>query len=129
MNLAAGYVRRKQLKKLVGILVLVTTLFLFAYYIVKHTHILDGLSKTSALTVGVILLLYGVILYTNAYTLHWAVALCGKLMSYFETLLLSCYSSLVNFLGPLQSGPGFRAIYLKKKHDISLKAYGTATLL
>jgi uncharacterized membrane protein YbhN (UPF0104 family) len=39
------------------------------------------------------------------------------------------WSSIINFFGPLQSGPAFRAIYLKKVHNISLKNYGIATLL
>lgn len=39
------------------------------------------------------------------------------------------YSSIINFFGPLQSGPGFRAAYLKKRHKINLKKYTLATLL
>jgi uncharacterized membrane protein YbhN (UPF0104 family) len=39
------------------------------------------------------------------------------------------YSSIINFFGPLQSGPGFRAAYLKKKHNVSLKKYSLATLV
>jgi uncharacterized membrane protein YbhN (UPF0104 family) len=39
------------------------------------------------------------------------------------------YSAVINFFGPLQSGPAFRAVYLKKKHGISLKNYTVATLV
>jgi len=44
-------------------------------------------------------------------------------------LLLTAYSAVINFFGPLQSGPAFRAIYLKRKHDLKLKNYTLATLV
>lgn len=43
-------------------------------------------------------------------------------------MLVTAYSSIINFFGPLQSGPAFRAIYLKKRHKVSLKRYALASL-
>ncbi|CAN5424762.1 hypothetical protein BH09PAT4_BH09PAT4_03030 [soil metagenome] len=116
-------------KRVAAIAVLVVTLFLFGYYIHQHPHILDGLHQLSTFIIALLLFLFALVLATNAYILHWSVQLCSRSISYFETLLLTSYSSLVNFFGPLQSGPGFRALYLKRKHDVSLKSYTSATLL
>jgi len=44
-------------------------------------------------------------------------------------MLVTAYSSIINFFGPLQSGPAFRAIYLKKRHKVSLKRYALASLV
>lgn len=44
-------------------------------------------------------------------------------------MLVTAYSSIINFFGPLQSGPAFRAIYLKKRHKIGLKNYALASLV
>src|SRR5260370_1270622 len=45
-------------------------------------------------------------------SLAWAYAammrLCGKTLDVKENLLLTAYSSLANFFGPLQTGPGVR---------------------
>jgi uncharacterized membrane protein YbhN (UPF0104 family) len=107
----------------------ITTLLLFAYYAHDKPELLDGL-RSVGLSTGIALLsLYGVILLTNTSILHWSVEICGRAISHFESLLLTSYSSLVNFFGPLQSGPGFRLLYLKKKHGVSVKSYGLATIL
>jgi uncharacterized membrane protein YbhN (UPF0104 family) len=55
--------------------------------------------------------------------------LCNKPISWRENGLLTIYTLLVNFFGPLQSGPGFRAIYLKNKHRIRIRDYAGATLI
>lgn len=45
-----------------------------------------------------------------------------------EGLLLTAYSAVVNFFGPLQSGPAFRAVYLKKKYRLDLKVFAVASI-
>ena len=39
------------------------------------------------------------------------------------------YSTLANFFGPLQSGPGVRAVYLKTKHQVRIRDYTMASLI
>lgn len=46
-----------------------------------------------------------------------------------ENILLTLYSTIANFFGPLQSGPGVRAAYLRSKHQIPIRRYTAATLL
>ena len=42
---------------------------------------------------------------------------------------MTSYSSIANFFGPLQSGPGVRALYLKAKYKVHLRDFTLATLL
>lgn len=64
-----------------------------------------------------------------ALVLFATVALCNTHLPLKDGILLTLWSSIINFFGPLQSGPAFRAVYLKKAHGVSLKTYGLATLL
>lgn len=118
-----------RLKQLAGLAVLVITVVLFGRYIHGHPGLLNSIKIVSPVAVVGLLFLYALGLLTNAAILHWSVQICSRSINYFESLLLTSYSSLVNFFGPLQSGPGFRALYLKRKHNVSIKSYGMATLL
>lgn len=55
--------------------------------------------------------------------------MCGKHLEAKENFLLTSYSSIANFFGPLQSGPGVRAAYLKTRHHVRLRDYTLATLI
>lgn len=116
-------------KKYVALFVLLFTAFLFAYYIAKNPQLLTSVKNTSIVTILILLLAYSGGVLTNAAILFWSIQICNRTINRFEALLLTGYSSLVNFFGPLQSGPGFRAIYLKRKYGLSIKSYGVATLI
>jgi uncharacterized membrane protein YbhN (UPF0104 family) len=62
-------------------------------------------------------------------TLLTTLLLCNVHLSVKEILMLTMYSSIINFFGPLQSGPAFRALYLKKKHGLKIKNYTLATFM
>ena len=55
--------------------------------------------------------------------------LCGINLTIRDNVLLNAYTTVINFFGPLQSGPAFRAVYLKKTHKLALKKYAVATLV
>jgi uncharacterized membrane protein YbhN (UPF0104 family) len=55
--------------------------------------------------------------------------MCGKRLPRKELFLLTSYSSIANFFGPLQSGPGVRAVYLKTRHQVRLRDYTLVSLL
>jgi uncharacterized membrane protein YbhN (UPF0104 family) len=63
--------------------------------------------------------------WTNSITLR----MCGRHLPRRENALLTCYTTLVNFFGPLQSGPAMRAAYLKQKFRLSLRAYTFGSLI
>lgn len=111
-----------------GTIVLTATIGAFVYYFVQHPSVREQLRQTSLLTLGVLLFLYvifvGCLALMNSATLR----LCRAHLAAKESLLLTMYSSIVNFFGPLQSGPAFRAVYVKKKHQVKLRNYTAATV-
>jgi len=113
----------------VAIIVLVATIAVFASYITKHPEIWHQLRQVKLTTMLLILALYGVFIVTLAGVQLATLALCNTKLSRKENFLLTIYSSIINFFGPLQSGPGFRAVYLKQKHGTKLKNYTYASLL
>ena len=109
--------------------ILLATIAAFIYYFATHSSVRHQLHHASPATLLVILVLYlgGVVALAlvNASTLR----LCQVRVGASENLLLTAYSSVVNFFGPLQSGPAFRAVYLKKKYGLNLKNYTIATFM
>ena len=112
-----------------AVIILITTIVVFIDYFSTHPAVRHQLHKTPPAALAVILLLYfgtvGALAMINASTLR----LCKIHMSGSESLLLTSYSSVVNFFGPLQSGPAFRAVYLKKKYGLKVKNYTIATFM
>jgi uncharacterized membrane protein YbhN (UPF0104 family) len=119
----------KKLKPYLAIVVIFGTISLFIYFFIRHPEVRHGLANASPTLIAQLLLLYilgvGALAMINIAT----VRLCNIKMTGRESLLLTMYSSIINFFGPLQSGPAFRAIYLKKKYELNLKRYGVATLV
>ncbi len=121
--------RRKHTKNILIVLVLLTTLAAFILFFVHHPEYWQELKTVSpwwivavvALNipmVGLLVLIYDACL-----------GLCGHRLAWKENFLLTSYSSIVNFFGPLQSGPGVRAAYLKTRHQVRLRDYTLATLI
>ncbi len=120
---------RRYAKALLSVVVLLISLTTFVYYFHRHPEIWQQLQRTPPLTLLLILALYSLFSGSIAMVLHASLKLCGATLSKSESAVVTIYSSVINFFGPLQSGPAFRAAYLKKKHGVSLKNYGAATLL
>jgi uncharacterized membrane protein YbhN (UPF0104 family) len=55
--------------------------------------------------------------------------LCQVTLGRRENFLLTAYTAIINFFGPLQSGPAFRVVYLKKRYKVNLKNYAMATFV
>jgi len=121
--------KRTWLRLLATILVLVTTVVVFVRYFAQHPEVRHQLDDTSpGLLLGLVVLyiLYiGSIAAINSGT----VRLCRIKLSASQNVLLSMYSGVINFFGPLQSGPAFRGFYLKKMHGIKLRDYTVATFV
>lgn len=121
--------RLETFKRCLGYIFISITAIAFFWYIRSHPNIISALKDIGLLTIVGILVLYTGVVATNGAILYWSVQLCQKSLSSFEALVLTTYSSLVNFFGPLQSGPGFRVLYLKKKHSVNMKPYALTNLL
>lgn len=118
-----------RLKQLLSIAIILTTVALFAWYFSKHPNYLTKLAGTNPLVVLWLLAVNAVLIsvLTGVYFLQ--ILLADKRLPAKENFLLTIYSSIINFFGPLQSGPGVRAAYLKSKLGISLKKYTLITLI
>jgi uncharacterized membrane protein YbhN (UPF0104 family) len=120
---------KKKLKTLIAVLILIGTVAAFVHYAKTHPAVLDRLSDTNPFLLILLVCCYAVWFLALVVILRLSLRLYGKTMSRKENLLLNCYSTLVNFFGPGQSGPAFRGLYLKKRHGLAIKKYIFATLL
>jgi uncharacterized membrane protein YbhN (UPF0104 family) len=118
----------RQVRSALGIAILVATVLLFINYGRTHPGTFSQIGQVGLKTLFLVLFLYTLFVATNAVILFVNVQMCSRKISYSDGFLLTAYSTLVNFFGPLQSGPGFRAVYVKNKFGISLKSFGIASL-
>ena len=120
---------KQHIKTALAICVLVLTAGAFIYYINRHPEIIRQLRDISPLVLVVLLGMYAVAFLAYVAITRLSLLLFNKTLSKQENLLFNAYSSLINFFGPGQSGPAFRAVYLKKRHDLSLKRYALTGLI
>lgn len=120
---------KQRLKQVASAAVIVASLVFAVYYWRSHPQITDQLKSVSPWTALSLVLLYGVMTVVLVLLYRLMLHICKAKISFKENALLTMYSTIVNFFGPLQSGPGFRTVYLKKKHNVSIKAYASVTLL
>ncbi len=120
---------KKHLKTILGFTVLAATIVVFSLYIKSHPEVIEQLKQTPPLTLVGLIALYTIWWGALAVVLQITLRMYRKKMPLQENILLSAYSSLINFFGPGQSGPGLRAIYLKKRHNLRVKNYIFGTLL
>ncbi len=124
-----GMVKRITWRSIAAILIMLITVAAFVNYFASHPSVRAQLRDTSPILLISLLLLYMLFIGSLALINHATLRICKTRLDKRESLLITMYSSVINFFGPLQSGPAFRAIYFKKQHDINLKSFGTATLM
>lgn len=120
---------KQSIKKVLVPLILLATVAAFIYYFRAHPETAQRLTAIPPSTVAVIIALYLGTICCLALINSATLRLCGVRMQRRESLLLTMYSSIVNFFGPLQSGPAVRAVYIKQKYKVSLAKYGLATIV
>jgi uncharacterized membrane protein YbhN (UPF0104 family) len=121
--------RIRHWKPVAAIVVLVLTVGVFIGYFREHPEVGELLRKTDPFVLCLLLGLHLTGVAALAGVMLATLQLCRLRLPLQEGLLLTAYSSVVNFFGPLQSGPAFRAVYLKARHNIDLKSYASATLV
>lgn len=125
----ARYLTSRRVKQVVIVIVIVATLGFFAYYLWNNPDSLHSLLTIDPLSITLLLLGYTGIVLSNAFVLHYSLLYLKKSTGAMENIALTGYSSIVNFFGPLQSGPGVRAIYLKTKHKVRLRDFLLTTFI
>lgn len=120
--------KRSVWRPVIGVSVLVVTVTAFTAYFIKHPEVRHQLSNISPGVFCGLMLLYLLSIGALALTTLATLRLCRLKVDAGEGLLLTAYSAVINFFGPLQSGPAFRAVYLKKKYRLDLKIFAVASL-
>jgi len=120
---------RRVIRPILTVSVLLATIAGFIYYFATHPAVRHQLAQTSPLTLATLFFLYLSVLVALSLVTLTTLRLCKISLPPSESLLLTMYATVVNFFGPLQSGPAFRGVYLKRKHNVDLKKYAAATLV
>lgn len=109
--------------------ILVITVALVVHFFAANPQYLERLRHVSPPVVIAVIALNVPAMAALAWAYAAMLELCGKPIAAKENMLLTIYSSIVNFFGPLQSGPGVRAVYLKTRHKVRIRDYMLATLI
>ena len=110
-------------------LLLIITAALFARYWQTHPGLGQTLQQANPWGLVLIGVLFAISIGCIAAVYAVLLQICGLRLKQSENFALTGYSTIANFFGPGQSGPGVRAVYLKKKHGLKLRDYTVATLL
>ncbi len=121
--------QKKVLRTCLAVCIVCLTISFFVYYLVKHPEILHQITHLPLTIIALLLFLYLCLVTSIGLTLIATLLICELKIPVKEGLLITIYSSIINFFGPLQSGPVFRAVYLKKKYNLKIKNYTFATLI
>jgi len=127
-----GYDRqmdRHSFRALIAAVVLAITAVVVGRYFAGHPAVRHQLAQTSLATLALIVILYAATIATLALINRATLRLCNIHPDRQEVMLLTAYTAVINFFGPLQSGPAVRAVYLKKKYQLDLKKYALATIV
>jgi len=120
---------KQKLGRIVMLGVLLLTALLFVRYFRQHPEYWHKLSQVSPWVVVWVILLNVVMLGVLVFLSDITIRMAGYKIDQKENFILTAYSTLANFFGPLQSGPGVRLAYLKSKHKVRLRDYIIATLI
>jgi len=116
-------------KKILAIVIIFATVTAIVAYYIKKPDLFDELKQTPPYIVALLFMLYLAFIGALALINDATLKLCKKPIEPKESIKVTMYSSFINFFGPLQSGPAFRAVYFKKLHNVDLKKFALATLV
>ncbi|MES2876023.1 MAG: lysylphosphatidylglycerol synthase domain-containing protein [Patescibacteria group bacterium] len=129
MNELMKLFQNKWVRLVLIVLIVGATLVVFTKYLIDNPDIIGLIFSMHPAAIALLALAYVGTIVANAFVLSASLRMIGKRVGFVENVSLTGYSSVVNFFGPLQSGPGFRAAYLKQRHDVSLRKFLYATLV
>jgi len=122
-------VKHRNTRAILAVLILAITVTAFVYYFIHNPSVKQQLSTVSPMVLALVMLLYFCMFGSLSLINDSTVKLCKVRLGKHQNILLTSYTAVINFFGPLQSGPAFRAVYLKKKYKINLKTYAFASLI
>lgn len=110
---------KNNFQKILGLVVIV----LFTGYFIINIKSFKLLLDIKPLYLVLVALCYGAIVLTNGLFIKYVIEPFNKNIKTREAAHVSLLSSIGNFFASSGAGLGFRAIYLKKKHDLSYQEY------
>lgn len=117
------------LRRLLVVGIIVVTFGVFIFYGASHPEVINTILSLNPMIIVLLTIAYSFTVLSNGLILHFSLSYLRSRTPVLDNIILTGYSSVVNFFGPLQSGPGFRAIYLKKKHGIEIKQFILVTFI
>ena len=118
----------KALRPLLVASIIALTAAAFVYYFHKHPQYLSELFSINFLVIILLMIVNFGLITMVAIMNHTSTRMCQVELGKRESLLLTIYSSLANFFGPLQSGPGVRAGYLKTRYHVRIRDFTFVTV-
>ncbi|MEL4319020.1 hypothetical protein WJX64_08400 [Leifsonia sp. YIM 134122] len=115
-------------RRVLAIVVLSSFFAFLVVYLALNPGLLVQAFSIGWLNISILLALYLLIVTTHFGVLETTIRLSSNRLPYREGFLLTVYSTVSNFFGPLQSGPGIRAVYLKGRIGMRFRDYTYATL-
>lgn len=120
--------KKTRLRAIIAFLIVALTLVLFIAFFVNNPNVVKQLEQVSVSTLVTLFGLYIIFTFSISLIVTATVKICKAAITRKESFLLTSYSAVINFFGPLQSGPAFRAIYLNQKHNVPIKKYTVASV-
>ena len=114
-------VLKRYQKQLTALLVIV----LFSVYYVRNRGDFTALAHINPWYVVLVALGYVAIVITNGLFIRYVVRPFGVKLGLYESTRVSLFSSLGNFFASSGAGLGYRAVYLKKHHNLGYRDYMT----
>ncbi|WP_404311693.1 hypothetical protein LG314_10095 [Agrococcus terreus] len=122
-----AWVRRHRRPLAIAVLVLVAAFI--AVYVAVRPEIVGQVLAVGPVALATLAGLYALVILSHWAVLELTVRWCEARIGVREGFLLTVYSTVANFFGPLQSGPGVRAAYLKARTGVRLRDFTMATLV
>lgn len=129
LQLVRRLLANKYARPIGALVILLATVIVFVVFFRNHPEYIRNLRHVRPVVIVEIVALNALLTVALTCAYDFTLRLCGTRLSFKENFLLTAYSSIANFFGPLQSGPGVRALYLKTKHNVRLRDYTLATLI
>ena len=120
---------KKKIRLFLSIFILILTIYEFIHYLQGHRSIVEQLAHLIPVLIVILIILYLIILLVLTLIMQASLTFFGFKISNFDNLLLNAYSIVVNFFMFGQIGPALRAVYLKKKFQLSIKKFIFITLI
>lgn len=119
----------KTTKSLISLILILVSISFAVYFLNKHQNLIHEFLRISPFLFIEILILYFVMLLVLILIFKYTVQLNKIKIHFKQNLFLNMVSLFMNFFIPGQSGPIYRAYYMKTEHKLKFSKFSTSTLL